>query len=197
MKNNLEFHIISMSTYGIGLSGGDRIFIELSKVLARKNSVRIYVWEEGWGICRREGVKSSTLVLWSAEFWSKSGFFINYFARIFISILESFKLKLENSDRVVIYSASEFWQDTFSAIILKLRYPKIIWIAAWYQSAPNPFIGFSEKGKKNFFPNLRALAYWFVQLPVRPFIKKYADIVFVTSEPDRANFQKQDKKGKE
>lgn len=185
-----------MSTYGTGLSGGDRIFIELAKRLAKKHSVSIYLWEEGLNICKREGLEDVNYVVWSAKFWAKLGFFINYLARVGIGISKAFLLKLENSSATIVYSASEFWQDSIPATILKIRYPKITWIAAWYQSAPNPFRGFREKGLLKILPNLRALLYWFVQQPVRPIIKKYADFIFITSDPDKVYFPKQDTQGK-
>ncbi len=188
MTDNFKFHIITMSTYGIGLSGGDRIFIELAKRLAKKYPVSIYLWEEGLEICKREGLKNVKFVIWSSKFWVKFGFFINYFSRIFIAVLNSFKLELDNSPNTIVYSASEFWQDSLPVVILKLRYPQIKWIAAWYQTAPNPFIGFKENGQFELIPNIRAFAYWIVQQPIKPLIKKYADFVFVTSEPDRLQF---------
>ena len=186
------FHIISMSTYGKGLSGGDKIFIELTKRIGNIFPVYVYLWEEGLSICKREGLNSTNLILWSSKNWSKLGFLVNYIARIFIGIFKAFSLKIDNTSQTILYSASEFWQDSLPAVILKLRYPKIIWIAAWYQTAPNPFQGFRENGVFKMFPNIRALLYWFVQKPIKPIIKKHADLIFVTSDPDRANFPKQD-----
>lgn len=183
-----------MSTYGIGLSGGDRIFIELTKRLAKKYSVSIYLWEEGLEICKREDLKNVKFVIWSSKFWAKFGFFksvtfvINYFSRIFIAVFNSFKLKIDNSPNIIVYSASEFWQDSLPALILKLRYPKIKWIAAWYQTAPNPFIGFRENGQFKLIPSAGAFAYWVVQQPVKPLIRRYADFIFLTSEPDKLQF---------
>lgn len=182
-----------MSTYGTGLSGGDRIFIELAKSLAKKYSTSIYLWEEGLKICKREGLINVKFMLWSSKFWSKFGFFINYFARIAVAIINSFRLRLDNFPNTVLYSASEFWQDSLPSIILKLRYPKITWIASWYQTAPNPFIGFKENGQLNLIPSFGALAYWIVQQPIKPLIKKYADLCFVTSEPDKFQFSRLNK----
>lgn len=191
----LEFHIIAMATYGRGLSGGDRIFIETFKRIGESFPVYIYAWEEGLAICKREGFKSAKYILWSSRFWSRLGFFINYFARVVIASFNSLRIELDNSSDIVIYSSSEFWQDTFPAAILKLRYPKTRWIATWYQTAPHPFKGFREGGRVKLLPNLRAFLYWFVQKPIKPLIQKYADFVFVTSEPDRSNFPTQNKKG--
>lgn len=192
----MTFHIITMSTYGKGLSGGDRIWIELSKRLGKKFSVSVYLWEEGLAIAKREGLENVKYILWSAKLWAEFGFFksvtfvINYLARVGIGIFNASLLKLENSSATIVYSTSEFWQDSVPATILKIRYPKITWIAAWYQTAPNPFKGFEENGVFNILPNFKALLYWFVQLPVKPLIKNMADFVFITSEPDKSLFPK-------
>src|SRR3989442_1370313 len=137
MQGKRTFLIISMATYGKGLSGGDRIFIELAKRISKYYQVYVYVWEEGLHICQREGLKGVVYNLWSAKNWAKLGFFVNYFARICIGLLNSLTLKTEDSPSTIVYSASEFWQDSLPAIILKLRFPHIKWIATWYQTAPN------------------------------------------------------------
>lgn len=181
------FHIVTMSTYGKGLSGGDRIWIELSKRLGKKYPVFIYLWEEGLVIAKREGLENVKYILWSAKFWANFGFFVNYFARIVIAIVNSFRLRLDNSANTILYSSSEFWQDSIPTLILKLRHPNITWIAAWYQTAPNPF-----QVKYHF----RASLYFLVQFPVKPLIKKFADLVIVNNEDERGKFQEMDKKKK-
>jgi len=193
VENNIkpEFHVLTMSTYGTGISGGDRIWIELSRRISAKYDVYVYLWEEGKTIAEREGLKKVYYILWSAKKWDRFGFFINYFARVCISIFHAFKLNLTNNPRTVVYSASEFWQDAFPAVILKLRYPSLTWVASWYQTAPHPFKGFREEGTFTIVPDFRAFLYWLVQLPIKPLIKKYADFVFVTSEPDKKHFPKQ------
>lgn len=194
-SKNFEFHIISISTYGHGLSGGDRIFIELAKRLGRQCPVSIYVWEEGLALCRREDLVNVKYVLWSSKFWSKFGFFINYFARILIGIYRSLTLNIKNSPYTIVYSASEFWQDSLPAFILKARYPKAKWVAAWYQTAPNPFKGFSEQKEKRRY-RLNAFLYWFVQLPIKPLIEQFADFVIVNNENEKIQFSEMDKRNK-
>lgn len=194
-KNDLTFHVISMATYGHGLSGGDRIWIELSKIIALKHRVLIYAWEEGISIAKREDLEKVNYVLWSASKTAKLGFVINYLARVIIGITKASSLKLENTSNTVIYSASEFWQDSFPAVVLKLRYPKIRWIAAWYQTAPNPLSGYSEGDRKVRY-HLKAFLYWFVQAPVKPLIKKFADLVIVNNENEKEEFPEMAKENK-
>lgn len=176
-----------MSTYGIGLSGGDRIWIELAKRITKKYPSYIYLWEDGMTIAKREGLDNVEFVLWSAAKWKKFGFFVNYLARIFISLLNAFTLRINNSPNTIVYSASEFWQDSLPAIILKVRFPHIKWLAAWYQTAPNPFVGYDE-GKKMMRYRFKAFLYWLVQLPVKPLIRNFADIVIVNNENERKEY---------
>lgn len=174
-----------MATYGKGLSGGDRIWIEIVKQLKDKYQTSIYLWEEGKVIAEREGLNKN-FVLWSAKKWARFGFIINYFARICISIFNSLVLKIDNSPETIVYSASEFWQDSLPAVILKLRYPKIKWVAAWYQTAQNPFYGF----------RLRTFLYWLVQQPIKPLICKFSDLVIVNNESEREEFPMLNQKNK-
>jgi hypothetical protein len=52
VKNRL--HLIALASLGQGLSGGDRIYIELSRRWSKVVPVTVYVWEEGRQMCRRE-----------------------------------------------------------------------------------------------------------------------------------------------
>ncbi len=184
-----------MSTYGMGLSGGDRIFIELARRLGNMYPVSIYLWEEGLKICQREGLENVSYIVWSSKFWSKLGFFINYFSRVIIGIINALKMKLNNDPSVVLYSASEFWQDSLPAFILKLRYPKIKWIAAWYQTAPNPLMGFSEEGKVARY-SFKAILYFLVQVPIKPIIENFADLVIVNNENEKKHFSQMSENNK-
>jgi len=118
------------------------------------------------------------------EPWNRLGFFVNYIARILEGIRIGLTLKVANPKEIIIYSASEFWMDSLPAFILKMRYPKITWAAAWYQTAPKPWTGYW------------AFPYWFVQLPIKPLISKYADFVLVNNEEEKKQFPKHDKNGK-
>ena len=123
------------------------------------------------------------------------GFVICYLARIVKGIQIGLTLQFNNDNSTYLYNASEFWMDAFPCILLKMRYPKINWIATWYQTAPNPFKGYVEQKTENKEQRTRekkyfakALVYWLTQLPVKPLIKKYADKVIVNNESERKQF---------
>ncbi|MFA5108971.1 MAG: glycosyltransferase family 4 protein [Patescibacteria group bacterium] len=91
--------------------------------------------------------------------------------------------KIKNID--YIYSTSDFYSDFVPALYTKLKNPKIKWIAGYYLFAPNPLDGNSPYKGKNW---LRGFFYWLTQRLSYFFVKKYADYVFVTSDPDVKKF---------
>ncbi len=82
-------------------------------------------------------------------------------------------------------SSSDFWPDSIPAFFLKMRNRKLIWIAGFFLTAPAPWQKDNPYKGKRF---LIGFFYWFTQLPVYFLIKRYADFVLVTSEPDVEKF---------
>lgn len=181
-----KIYIFALAAHGTGISGGDRIFIEFAKYWSREHSVNIYLWEEGLKMCQRQNLSDPAIKFEISKINIKN-FLINYLSRIIEGIKLGLTLKLENSSHTIVYSASEFWMDSLPAFLLKIRNPKIKWVAAWYQTAPNPLNG--ELG-------LRGLPYWFVQLPIKPLIESYADFVLVNNDNEKKVFEKLNKKDK-
>lgn len=194
-KKDLKFLIIAMTAQGKGISGGDKISIELSRRWAKLYPVTIYLWEEGLKMYKRQNFtdKEVNFKVIDMKPWKYLGFHINYIALVLSSIFLSLFIKLENKKEVVVYSASDFWMDSLPAVIIKIRFPKITWVATWFQTAPNPFIGFKEGDRKRSY-RFSALKYWFVQQPIKPLIKKYADFVLVNNEAEKKQFPQMNKK---
>jgi glycosyltransferase involved in cell wall biosynthesis len=192
VKNRL--HLIALASLGQGLSGGDRIYIELSRRWSKVVPVTVYVWEEGRQMCRRENLSGPKLEfkLIKVGTVSKLGFVVTYFYRIFLGVLLGFSLPIDNEDYV--FSASEFWMDALPAVIAKLRNKKVTWVAAWYQTAPNPLKGFAE-GKRDQGYKMSAFLYWAVQLPIKPLIAHLADYVLVNNESEKNQFPALNQKG--
>lgn len=196
-RPKLEFHFIAMAAYGKGISGGDRIFIELARRWSQEHPVTIYSWEEGIQMLKRQKFSGQKLEIrnWRLGNWARLGFAGCYLLRIIKAVEESFKLELENRSTTIVYSSSEFWMDSFPALVLKFRHPKIIWVATWYQTAPNPLKGFKEGTRKSGYRD-SALFYWLAQLPVKPLIKRWADFVLINNKEERKQFLGLDKKGR-
>lgn len=190
------FHIFANAALGKGLSGGDRIFIEFAKRLKMNYLVVIHVWKEGLEMCHRENLKEGvTFKLINVDKWCNFGFVICYLARIIKAAWSALFISFGNPKDVVLYSASEFWMDSFPGFILKLRYPKAKWVVGAFQAAPNPFLGFTAGARKNTY-KLSAFANWLVQLPIKPLIRRRADLVLVNNELERQHFDVLDKQGK-
>lgn len=192
------FHIFANAALGKGLSGSDRIFIELSRRLSKKYPITIHVWKEGYEICLSQNLKSDKNLKYKilkVGFWCNLGFVICYFARIIQAIKEAIFLKIPNDKSSICYSASEFWMDSLPALILKLRFPRIKWVAAWFQTAPNPLAGFTRGNRQTTY-RLGAFYYWLMQFPMKPLIGRFADIVLVNNEEERKQFPRLDKQNK-
>lgn len=187
-----NIHIIALAALGGGLSGGDRIFIEFARHWSRKLGVMVYVWEEGLEMCKREKLNGKILKINLIRVGNliKLGFIFIYFFRIFLGLRLAFNLKLDERD--YLYSASEFWMDALPAFILKLRYPNIKWVAAWFQTAPSPLVGFTE-GEREETYRFRAFFYWFIQKTVKPLISNFADFILVNNDLEIRQFPKKKK----
>lgn len=193
IKKKKKFYFFAVAAHGSGISGGDRIFIEFAKRWSKKHVITIYVWEEGRRMLERQGVVTNSslkIKTINVGFWCKLGFLACYVGRIIQSIVLAFKVRLNNSTDEIIYSASEFWMDSLPSLILKIRYPRVKWLAAWYQTAPSPLKGFSEIDRKNTY-RMKAFLYWFVQLPIKPLVSRFADNILVNNKEERKMFDKE------
>lgn len=188
---NRSILIFALAAHGQGLSGGDRIFIEFARRWNKKMPVIVYVWEEGYRMCLRYKLKIPNIKFQISSMyrWKKLGFLINYLARVIEGIRIGLTVKKDNTKHIIVYSASEFWMDSLPAFIIKLRYPEIIWAAAWYQTAPKPWIGFTEgeREKRYYF---KSLIYWLIQQPIKLLISHFADFVLVNNEEEKKQFPK-------
>lgn len=189
MNKKQRFIFFALAAYGEGISGSDRIFIEFARRWGKKHRITLYVTDEGEEMCVRNNLKTKDqrsklqFKVSKMKIWSKMGFVINYLVRIVEGIRLGLILKIGDPQSNIIYSASEFWMDSFPCLILKLRYPKIRWVAAWYQTAPNPLTGFGFGRYK-----AKSFLYWLAQLPIKPLISRFADFVLVNNENEKKQF---------
>lgn len=190
-----KIYIFAIAATGIGISGSDRIFIEFARRWKNHMPIIIHVWQEGYEMCQKQHLQAKNISysVSKMELWKKYGFIVNYFARIFESLKIACSIKLEDTSSTIVYSASEFWMDSFPCAILKLRFKKIKWVATWYQTAPNPIKGFSLGHRENTY-KISALLYWLIQLPIKPLISRFADYVLVNNESERKQFSLLNKK---
>ncbi len=218
-KGTLQFYFFALAPTGEGISGSDRVFIELARRWSEKIPLTIYTTEEGIKMMQRQKLKGKLLKIIKVEKGKlPKNFFIRYLYKIFLAINLGLSLQItDHQSRITfIYSSSEFWMDSLPALIIKIRYPKINWIAAWYQTAPNPLKGFIEQsskvkvqrtplesprlltgqgGRRQSRYSLSALFYWLMQFPIKPLISKIADKVIVNNEEEKKQFPNHAKRG--
>jgi glycosyltransferase involved in cell wall biosynthesis len=182
-QKSKNFWVLANWMQGFALSGGDRIFIELTKRWSTKMNIEFLVSKDGWGICEREGLKNFHHKIWSSDKLNAFGYILSYPYRTIISILSSFRVPFREND--VVYSSSDFYPDSLPAFFAKLRLKNIKWIAGFYLFAPNPFRKDTPYKNTKWFVGL---FYWLSQRPIYWIVKNFADLVFVTSEPDKYKF---------
>jgi len=188
---SLEFYFFALAVTGKGISGGDRIFIEFARQWGRKHKINIFTSWEGRRLCKKQNLSGKNIRIISINNKPLERFFLlNYLYKILSGIklglsltinhqpltIIHYPLSITHQPLTIIYSASDFWMDSLPAIILKLRFPKVIWAAAWYQTAPKPWIGYSE-GERVERYNFKALLYWLIQQLVKPLISNFSDFV--------------------
>ncbi|KKQ25809.1 MAG: Glycosyltransferase [Microgenomates group bacterium GW2011_GWC1_37_12b] len=198
MDNSKLVLIIALAAYGKGISGGDRIYIEFARRWSKRFKVCVFVWEEGYEMCKRQQLDKSLVKFKISKLkkWSILGFVINYFVRIIEGIRLGLITKLtDNGTSTIVYSSSEFLMDVIPVFILKIRYPKLNWVASWYQTAPSPLVGFRIGNRKDKY-RTSALIYWLSQRFTMPFIKLLSDFVLVNNDNEKNFFPKHNKKGK-
>lgn len=185
----LEVHIFAYSAFGEGLSGGDNIFIQLAKHWSQYGaSITIHLFRDGFEICRRAGLESSQNVdfqIVENKCGSPNLLPIFFLLRTIFGIREAGKIKVAPGRKTWIYSSSDFWPDALPAFLFSKIFRRNKWIAGFYMFAPRPLsINFPYKG----INKLRGWFYYLTQRPIYWIVRRFADLVFVTSEPDVEEF---------
>jgi glycosyltransferase involved in cell wall biosynthesis len=124
----------------LGISGGDRIFIELAKRLSKNNNVVIYGWEATRLMCDMHGVSNLFKDIGLISPFLYNNRILSYITRTIKSTSFICKdIKDYKREKTVIISASDFWPDTIPAYFLSLFY-KYKWASSLYLIAPSVFL---------------------------------------------------------
>lgn len=184
----MKICFISNNNIDSGLSGGDRIFTELIKGWGKYAHIQLMGCQEAIDISKRNQAEPQFLKTAETNEHPRfgiGGLLIHTCRRLKAGIkaLKDFEQQLRDVDMV--YSVSDFYPDFYPAYLMKRRNPKITWIAGYYLFAPAPW---SKDTPYKGMQRLRGLVYWLMQRPSYYLVNKYADKVFVTSEPDVKHF---------
>ena len=182
---------ISNSNFGFGLSGGDRIFLELLRRWQKKQNVSLMGAVETKNLLQKYRLNNVNFyptcpvnhkpnpTSFNVIFLQLKRTFLSCFYVIsHLSTLKKYQ---------TIYSVSDFYADLFPAFLLKLLSPSSTWIAGYYLFAPNPSDASSPYRTNH--QQFKGFIYFFAQKFTLNIVKTFADIVFVTSQPDVAKFQ--------
>jgi glycosyltransferase involved in cell wall biosynthesis len=173
----------------IGMSGGDRIASAIINKLVREgHSVTVFTGRSGLRVYAERSTRGVEYIETNSVLWkrfSHLGLFVYEVLAMIRGSISALRVKPPAEGRNFIYSASDFWPDAFPSFLLKLRNPRAEWIAGFYMFAPKPWRKESPyKGKRRIIGAL----YFLSQIPIYWIIRRYADTVFVTSEPDITRF---------
>lgn len=188
---------IANNNVGRGFSGGDRIFIEFVKNWADKLEIIFFGSEEAIKIAKDRNIQEVKIIETSkrARYDDLNSVCLaaKHIARRTkrgIAAIRKNHDLLQDFDYV--YSVSDFFPDLIPALYLKLKNKKMKWMAGFYLFAPNPLAKDSPYKGKN---RAKGFFYWLSQRLAYWLIRRFADFVFVTSEPDAEKFvtKKRDK----
>lgn len=175
-----KFLFIANNNIGSGQSGGDTIFLNFAKYWP---NVTLLGGEETKNLLKRFKLKNKFI---QTDKTSHLNLFFHQIKRIIKGLSTIYHLRSNHYD--LTYSVSDFYPDLLPAIFYKLLHPKTRLICGYYLFAPNPFDKNSPYIQTNQF--LKGLFYYLSQRLSLFLVNKYADIVFVTSDPDIKYFPK-------
>ena len=185
----MKICFIANNNVGDSISGGDRIFIEFLKNWRDDSELVLLGLEEAIKIAKYRGVLGVKFIqsdVKNIRFDSRIfSIFKHIFRRTLRGILAIKKNISEFDNADFVYSISDFYPDFIPTFYLKLKRKRIKWIAGYYLFAANPFSKESPYKGEAFF---KGLLYWLMQRPSYFIINRFADFVFVTSQPDVHNF---------
>lgn len=186
--------IINMIAYTMGdegMCGGSRIFIELARRWSRIQGaqVNIFVTEPGYLTCVNSELNKANYFILKGGKYKRFGLAVFYTVLTAKAVLNVLKLRLQgklNGDgRRIVYSTSDFWPDSIPGWLMSRLLNRSRWVAGFYLFAPRPFDKKSPYRGKNF---LRGLVFYISQYPAYLLVGRFADCVFVTSQPDINRF---------
>lgn len=180
--SSLNIHIINNSHISKNdMSGGEKIVMEFARRWGDRANVFLYTSNLGVYIWNNYGINNIKKI----EFIKVKENVLDYFRRAILGSFKFGRIKLDQHYKNIIYSSSDFWPDAIPAFFMKLKNKEVKWVAGFYLFAPKPWQKDSPYKRKRVLTNL---FYWLTQLPIYWLVKRFADMVFVTSEPDVEKF---------
>lgn len=178
---------IANNNIGHGLSGGDRIFIELIRHWKKDTQITLFATEEAIDLLRVAKVDTQII---KTDTRNPNGDSFTACSMITHQLRRTIKgiTAINNNEKIFanadyVYSVSDFFPDVIPAIYAKLKFKKSKWIAAFYFFAASPFS--KESPYKGFAAKLRGFFYYVSQRIVYFFILQCADFIVLCNELDK------------
>lgn len=173
-----------------GMSGGDRILIELLKFWQDQTPVKLITCNSGKRMINRyldDSLKKISIALVETPRVIYKNLFFLYIYKTISALCIAATVKLETN--TVVFSSSDFFPDVLPSFIAKIKNSRNVkWVAAFYLFAPRPFS--KEFPYKGVIPKMRGIIYYCTQRICYRIIRKYADYVIACNEVDRIIFIK-------
>jgi glycosyltransferase involved in cell wall biosynthesis len=167
------------------LDGGTRIMLEcLRRWKTDGHNIEVITSEEGYKVYLRGGL---TDIKYTVIHTPRNRHFALFFQYLFRTVKLSFSmLKFDlQQNRSIVFSGSDFLPDFIPALVLKMRVKSAKWVVAFYLSTPSPSSSdFRYRGRQIWIGFL----YYLTQLVSAWLAKRYADMIWVTSEADKERF---------
>ena len=122
-KTNINFIFFALAPTGTGISGSDRIFIELTREWSKKIPITIFTTFEGDEMIKRQRLAGKFLeIKVIGKIKLPRTFLIKYFYKVYLGIRLGFSLPTTDYrlPTTYLYSSSDFWMDVFPAVIIKI-----------------------------------------------------------------------------
>ncbi|MDD5705671.1 MAG: glycosyltransferase family 4 protein [Kiritimatiellae bacterium] len=185
----MKILFIANNNLGDGFSGGDRIFTEFLRHWRAWCELALMGSEEALSMVRSRVGEGIALIATDAKSPVSESSLPSLFAHIVRRTVRGLRAARRHCGELRtcewVYSVSDAYADFLPALWLKLHHPSMRWIAGYYLFAPPPWARDTPYRGRHC---LRGLFYWLMQRPSYWLVKRYADVVLVTSEPDVSRF---------
>lgn len=205
MRDKQEMNVLYITHYGYTLKefycdpksnrpkkiigdGGSNIHIHLIQYFNKKGvKVTLSTFKNNYQyMAFFEGVQNIKFV----PFWTFESFLGRYISfaenlyKIFVLPIKAFFITFKYD---IVISATDFLPDVLYSFIIKIKNPKIKWVASYFLEAPKPWAK-NNPYRTNVKRYLKGILYWSMQRISYWLIKWRADLVLITSEPDIQRF---------
>ena len=180
--------IIANNNFGTSQSGGDTIFLEFIKNWQKKLDMTVFGSQETKNLLNR--YKLTPNFIKSDNFNPRHqptaiNIIFHNLRRCFKGLttyLFNYSLFTKFSH---CYTASDFPPDFFIGLLNKILHPKTVWLSAQYLFVPHP----RQKNSPYHNQPLKGWFYYLYQKISLLLARKFADIILVTSAPDKLKFK--------